>query len=139
MHYGEIKQKLLEKEGSSMVINLREEAALIYEPCGRGFWVHSFWMFFPPHPYNYATEGWSLVWSLLGKDWHDLTGNHSQRLSFACWSNHMKSMACAVKSTHSVNDRKHEKVKIVQNATVWPEKGVGLFCLNGNIKLHIIP
>ena len=47
-------------------------------------------------------------------------------------------MACAFKSTHSVNGRKHEKVKIVQNVTVWPEKGVGIFCLNGNIKLYII-
>lgn len=57
MHYGEIKQKLLEKEDSSMVINLREEAAPIYKPCGGGFWVYSFWTFFPPYPYNCGTEG----------------------------------------------------------------------------------
>lgn len=125
MHYGEIKQKLLEKEDSSMVINLEEEAALIHEPCGRGFWACSFWTYFPPHPYNYGTEGWSPVGALLGKDWRDLTGNDYQRLSFAFLSNGMKSMSCAFKSTHSVNDRKHEKVKIVQNATVWPEKEVG--------------
>lgn len=50
----------------------------------------------------------------------------------------MTSMACAFKSTHNVNGRKHEKVKIVQNVTVWPKKGVGLFCLNGTIKLYII-
>ena len=54
---GKLNKKWLEKEDSSTVINLREEAAPIYEPCGGGFWVYSFWTFFPPHPYNCGTEG----------------------------------------------------------------------------------
>lgn len=67
MHYGEIKQKLLEKEDSSMVINLREEAAPIYEPCGGGFWVYSFWTFFSSSPLQLWHRGLITSMNFTGK------------------------------------------------------------------------